>query len=65
MEFYILEKSEEDAPVYEYTAVTPAGTENPKNEGWYVLSGDRYILTTDTEVDTNKTYYERTEAQGA
>lgn len=65
MEFYILEKSDADAPTYEYTAVTPVGTENPKTEGWYVLSGDRYILTTDTEVDTNKTYYERTEAQGA
>ena len=65
MEFYILEKSDDAAPTYEYTAVVPVGTENPKEEGWYVLSGDKYILTTDTEVDTNKTYYERTEVQGA
>lgn len=65
MEFYVLEKSNEDAPTYSYTAVSPVGTENPQEEGWYVLSGDRYILTTDTEVDTNKTYYEREEVQGA
>ncbi len=61
MEFYILEKSDSAAPTYTYTAVSPVGTENPKEEGWYILSGDNYVLTTDTEVDTNKTYYERTE----
>lgn len=52
----------EDAPTYVYTVVTPAGSENPAEEGWYVLSGDSYRLTSDTTVDTNKTYYERTEA---
>ena len=62
MTFYNLVKVDEDAPEYTYTAVSPVGTENPKNEGWYILSGDRYVLTADTEVDTNKTYYERTEA---
>ena len=62
MEFYFLEKSEDDPTEYVYTAVSPVGTENPSEEGWYVLSGDRYILTSDTEVDSNKTYYERTEA---
>lgn len=65
MEFYLLEKVDDTAPTYEYTAVSPVGTENPKEEGWYVLSGDRYVLTTDTTVDSNKTYYERTEAEGA
>lgn len=65
MEFYILEKSDDDAPTYVYTAVTPGASDVPKTEGWYVLSGDRYVLTDDLEVDENKTYYERTEAQGA
>ena len=46
--------------VYEYTAVSPVGNENPKSEGWFVLSGDSYIPTNDTTVDENKTYYERT-----
>lgn len=62
MEFYILEKVGDDPTEYEYTAVSPVGTENPKEEGWYVLNGDRYILTQDVAVDSNKTYYERTEA---
>lgn len=65
MEFYILEKVDEDAPTYTYTAVSPVGTENPSEEGWYVLAGDRYVATTDTAVDSNKTYYEREEVQGA
>jgi len=49
-----------DAPTsYTYTKVTPVGTENPVTEGWYVISGNRYILATDTAVDSNKDYYER------
>ena len=64
MEFYVLTKSDDAPTEYTYTAVDPVGTENPKEEGWYVLSGDRYVLTQDTEVDENKTYYERTEVQG-
>lgn len=59
MTFYILEKVDADAPTYIYTAVSPVGTENPKEEGWYVLVGDMYMLTRDTEVDENVTYYER------
>ncbi|MBR3517783.1 MAG: phage tail protein [Lachnospiraceae bacterium] len=47
---------------YIYTAVEPVGSENPSSEGWYVLSGDGYMPTADTTVDTNKTYYERTES---
>lgn len=52
------------APVYTYSAVTPAGTENPQTEGWYELSGTDYILTTDTTVTDGKTYYTRTETSG-
>lgn len=44
---------------YTYTEVTPVGTENPSEEGWYILNGDRYYPTHDTTVDANKTYYER------
>lgn len=62
MTFYILEKVDDAATEYTYTAVSPVGTENPKEEGWYILSGDSYVLTRDTEVDSNKVYYEREEA---
>lgn len=63
MEFYSADPvDEESAVVYIYDAVSPVGSENPKAEGWYVLVGDSYRLTTDTEVDDNVTYYERTEA---
>lgn len=61
MAFYILEKVAGAQPTYTYTAVSPVGTENPREEGWYVLVGDGYRLTTDTAVDSNVTYYERTE----
>ena len=47
-----------------YNAVTPAGTENPKEQGWYERSGSSpdyvYTLTTDTTVDGTKTYYAQT-----
>ena len=59
MAFYVLEKVDAEGPTYTYTAVTPAGSENPSEEGWFVLNGDRYTATADTEVDSNKTYYER------
>lgn len=42
-----------------YTAVTPVGTENPKEEGWFVKSGDNYVATTDTTVQQGTTYYEQ------
>ena len=42
-----------------YQAVTPVGTENPVEEGWYELSGSNYILSEDTTVDSGKTYYEK------
>lgn len=40
-----------------YTAVTnPTG--NPAKNGWYELSDETYVLTTDRTVDSEKTYYE-------
>lgn len=58
MEFYSVD-GDVTPVVYTYTAVEPVGTENPTEEGWYVLVGDSYRQTTDTEVDENVTYYER------
>ena len=44
-----------------YSAVTPIGTENPHNEGWYEeVSTGVYRLTADETVDSGKTYYEKT-----
>ena len=40
-----------------YTAVTPEGTENPSEEGWYEESGGEYTRSIDTTVDSGKTYY--------
>ena len=40
-----------------YSAVTPVGSENPSSEGWYELINGKYILSTDTVVDSEKTYY--------
>lgn len=48
-----------DLSTVTYQAVTPAGTENPVEEGWYELSGSNYILSEDTSVDGSKTYYEK------
>lgn len=40
----------------DYRAVSnPTG--NPKTQGWYELSGSTYVLTTDTAVQSGKTYY--------
>jgi hypothetical protein len=61
MEFY--SSNETTSPVYEYTKVTPVGTENPREEGWYVLVGDEYMATNDTVVDENITYFERSIAE--
>lgn len=40
-----------------YTEVTPEGTENPSEEGWYVLDDGYYVLTEDTQVVSGTTYY--------
>ena len=48
-----------DLSTITYQAVTPVGTENPVEEGWYELSGSNYVLSEDTTVDSGKTYYEK------
>ena len=40
-----------------YLEQTPSGSENPSEEGWYVLSGGSFILSTDTTVQSGTTYY--------
>lgn len=41
-----------------FEAVTPVGTENPAEEGWFELAeSGLYVNTTDEEVDNSKTYY--------
>ncbi|MBQ1571698.1 MAG: hypothetical protein IIZ78_11275, partial [Clostridiales bacterium] len=42
---------------YTYTKVTPVGTENPKEEGWYIKNGTDYILALDTTVVADREYY--------
>ena len=64
MEFYSADPPEDAETTVTYTAVEPVGTENPAEEGWYVLVGDAYRATADAEVDSNVTYYERTVTQG-
>lgn len=49
---------------YTYTEVTPVGTENPKNEGWYIKNGSEYILALDTTVVADREYYEVTVSGG-
>jgi len=41
-----------------YVSVTPAGTENPSEKGWYESDGSGgYVLSSDVTVDSGKTYY--------
>lgn len=47
-----------DTSTTAYNAVTPTGTENPSNEGWYEENSGAYAATADTTVDSGKTYYE-------
>ena len=62
MVFYSYEGDSTDD--YAYIAITPAGTENPSNSGFYEQTGESgsyvYVPSVDTEVDTEKTYYIRT-----
>lgn len=47
-----------------YSEVTPAGNENPSEEGWFEEDPSNpgsYILSADTAVDSGKTYYEQVE----
>lgn len=56
-------KSEETEVNYIYTEVTPEAGDNPAEEGWYELDNEQYVLTEDTEVDEEKTYYTRSVQQ--
>ena len=49
---------------YTYTKVTPVGTENPKEEGWYIKNGTDYILALDTTVVADREYYEVSVGEG-
>lgn len=44
---------------YDYDGVTPIGTENPSQEGWYEYRNNEYTASADTAVDGEKTYFER------
>lgn len=55
------EPEPEPTPTYTYEEVTPEGTENPSEEGWYEYVDETYVLSEDTEVDAEKTYYRRIE----
>lgn len=44
-----------------YSEVAATSADNPATEGWYELVGTTYVLSTDTVVDTEKTYYEKVE----
>lgn len=43
-----------------YTEVTPVGSEDPATEGWYEKTGNVYVLSADTTVNSQKTYYAKT-----
>lgn len=58
MEFYSM-SAEDSEETYTYTKVASPGSANPSEEGWYVLIGDNYRVTTDTVVDSNVDYYTR------
>lgn len=51
----------EPTPTPTYEEVTPEGTENPSEEGWYELVEGEYVLTEDTTVESGKTYYIKVE----
>lgn len=47
-----------------YEEVTPEVGDNPATEGWYELVDDEYVLSADTTVDAQKTYYEKHVSEG-
>ena len=49
--------------IYQYGIVTPVGYENPSEKGWYEYNSaeDKYVLSADTEVNPEKTYYVKSE----
>ncbi len=57
MEFYSSDETE--TTEYVFTAVTPVGTENPREEGWFVFDGEEHKPKNQTAIDANVIYYER------
>ena len=47
----------DERKIYTYSQVAPAGTENPSEEGWYVLVDGSYVPATDTTVVSGTAYY--------
>ena len=45
-----------------YDAIVPTGSEDPSAEGWYEFDGSNYVLSTDTSIPVDKTYYKHTPA---
>lgn len=43
----------------DYTAVTPSAGDSPVEKGWYEKDGNNYVLSDDTTVDNQKTYYKQ------
>ena len=43
-----------------FAAVTPEAGDDPSDEGWYELVSGKYVLSEDTEVNNEKTYYAKT-----
>ena len=44
---------------YTYNIVKNPGANNPQEKGWYELIQEEYVLTTDTTIQANKTYYKK------
>ena len=44
-----------------YNEVAATSSDNPVAEGWYELVGGSYVISSDTVVDSEKTYYEKVE----
>jgi len=44
-----------------YSEVAATVGDNPSEEGWYEFVNSVYVLSTDTTVDAQKTYYEKVE----
>lgn len=55
----LIEGIKEDENTIEYIKVRVVSGKNPSQEGWYILQGDNYILSSDTSPQPNTVYYQR------
>lgn len=55
----LIEGIKEDPDTVEYVKINVTTGKNPQQEGWYVLQGNNYVLTSDTSPQSNTTYYKR------